>query len=495
MVERQLMYIGGKWCDSAAGWSAVEDPSTGEPIGEVPATTVEDVDAAVAAARTAFDEGPWPRLQPQERRDHLLRLHTVLQGYQSEIAGVVSREAGAPIRTAGPLQVGSPLSRLPVFAEQALLLRPKPYGIVPRFGYSELQRVPLGVSVGYAPFNFPFSVPLYKLVAIAMGNTLVLKPSDFTPLSSALLARACEEAEIPAGVVNVVYGGPEAGARLAAHPDVRKISFTGSGTVGERILAAAARGMKRVTIEAGGKHAHVVLPDADLDLVARTVVASAFTHAGQVCQSGSRVLCPRERHDELVERVGALTQRVRVGPAADESTDMGPLISAAAVARAGGFVAGAVRDGARVVTGGRRPVGLGAGHFYAATVLANVRPEMDVAHTEVFGPVLSMIPYADEEEAVAITNGVPLGLSSSVWTNDLAHGYALAGRIEAGVVTVNDWTNASGSIPVPPFKESGIGADFGDEGALEFTQMRHVHVALDRDPATRGFGLTFPGLA
>lgn len=495
MTDRQLMYIGGKWCESAGGWSGVEDPSTGEPFAEVPATTVDDVDKAVAAAKAAFDDGPWPRMRPEERRDHLLRLHDVLQGYQRELGVTVSREAGAPIRTSEVLHVASPLSRLPVFAEQALLLRPKPYGIVPRFGYSELQRVPLGVSVGFAPFNFPFSVPLYKLVAIAMGNTLVLKPSEFTPLSSALLARACEEAEIPPGVVNVVYGGPEAGARLVEHPGVRRISFTGSGAVGEKILIAAARGMKRVTLECGGKHAHVVLPDADLDLVAKAAVYAAFTNTGQVCQSGSRVLCPAGRHDELVDRIGELTARVRVGPADDLDTDMGPLINAAALARTKRFVATALQQGARIVTGGHQPGGVGAGHYFEPTVFTDVGPEMELARTEVFGPVLSVLTYKDEDDAVAMANDVPLGLSASVWTDDLERGYAVAGRIEAGVVSVNEWTNASGVIPMPPFKESGIGADFGDEGALEFTQMRHVHVSLDRDPAKRGFQVTFPGLA
>lgn len=495
MLDQQLMYIGGKWRESTAGWWGVEDPSTGEQFAEVPATSTQDVDDAVAAAKLAFDDGPWPRMRPEERRDHLLRLHTVLQGYQQELGEVVSREAGAPIRTSAALQVASPLSRLPVFADQALLLRTKPYGIVPRFGYSELQRVPLGVSVGYAPYNFPFSVPLYKLVAIAMGNTLVLKPSELTPLSSALLARACDEAEIPPGVVNVIYGGPEAGARLAEHPDVRRISFTGSGAVGEKILAAGARGMKRISLECGGKHAHVVLPDADVDLVAKAAVVAAFTHGGQVCQCGSRVLVPAERSTELTDRIAELTARVRVGPASDVDTDMGPLINAAALARSQRFVDTARQQGARVVAGGGRLAGLETGHYFAPTVLADVRPEMDVAHTEVFGPVLSVLTYRDEAEAVTIANDVPLGLSASVWTGDLERGYAVASRIEAGVVSVNEWTNASGEIPMPPFKESGIGADFGDEGALEYTQMRHVHVALDRDSAKRGFQVTFPGLA
>lgn len=495
MVERRLMYIGGKWCESAGGWSEVDDPSTGERIAEVPATTAEDVDAAVAAAKTAFDDGPWPRMSPQERRDCLLRLHSVLRTYQAELGVTVSREAGAPIRTAEALQVSGPLTRLPVFAEQALLLKPKPYGIVPRFGYSELQRVPLGVTVGFAPFNFPFSVPMYKLVAIAMGNTLVLKPSELTPLSSALLARACDEAGIPPGVVNLVYGGAAAGARLVEHPHVRRISFTGSGAVGQRILAAAAPGMKRVSLECGGKHAHVVLPDADLELVAKAAVYAAFTNAGQVCQCGSRVLCPAGLRDELTGRIVDLTAGVRVGPADDEATDMGPLISAAALARTEGFVERALHEGARIVAGGRRPDGLGTGHFYEPTVLADVRPEMEIAATEVFGPVLSVLGYEDEEEAVSMANGVPLGLSASVWTADLERGYAVANRIEAGVVSVNEWASASGAIPMAPFKESGIGADFGDEGALEYTQMRHVHLALDRDPAKRGFGAAMPGLA
>jgi aldehyde dehydrogenase (NAD+) len=498
-MDRHLMHVGGKWVESVSGrWLQVEDPATGQVFAEVPDGTAEDASAAVEAARAAFDSGPWPRLAPEERRAKLLELHGVLVGQMDELVQTTIRDTGATARVAAGMQVGGALAMLPPLAETALLLGSTSLGVMdqPCLGHGELVREPVGVCTAFTPFNFPLFLGVTKIAgAIAMGNTVVIKPSPLAPLPVIALVRACEEAGIPPGVVNVVTGGADPGEVLASHPSVDKVSFTGSTAVGRRIMELAAPTVKRLTLELGGKAPVVILDDADLDLALRGALFSAFVHSGQVCICGTRLLIPESRYDEVCSRLVELVAPIRVGLPSDPATDMGPLISANQRDRVEEAVAGAVRDGATVLAGGRRPDGLEQGYFYEPTILIGVDPEMDVAQMEIFGPVLPVIGYETDDDAVSIANDVEYGLAASVWSGDLARGRAVARRIQAGTVWVNDWGVSVPGAPVGGIKQSGFGFELGELGAFEYTQLRYIHCALDQDYRRRFYGIVCPSWA
>lgn len=494
-MRQELMYLDGQWSESATRrWRPVEDPSTGEVLAEVPDGGPADADRAVAAARRAFDHGPWPRLSPAERRSWLLRLGEALAPRAANLVDLVTREAGCPVRLTEMMQVGVPLAHLSDFAEHALLLdQPRSHAVQhePVFGQSEVRRVPVGVCVGFSPFNFPLVVAMWKLApALAMGNTVVLKPSPLTPLASVELVRACDEVGFPPGVVNVVHGDREVGERLVAHPDVDKVSFTGSTAVARRILELAAGTIKRVTLELGGKSPSIILDDADLELAVRGSAFGAFLHAGQACGCTSRLLVPSSRYDEVLDLLADLVPAMRVGPATDVATDVGPLITSAQRQRVEHHVTQAAEGGAKVLAGGRRPAGLDEGHYFEPTVLVDVRNDMAVAREEVFGPVLAVLRYDREAEAVAMANDTVYGLTGAVWGGDLKRAREVASRIRAGTVWVNDFgVLSAANTPFGGFKQSGIGRELGPEGALEYTEVQHLYTALDQDPEARAYSL------
>jgi acyl-CoA reductase-like NAD-dependent aldehyde dehydrogenase len=489
----ELNLIGGTWRAAAsAQWCDVEDPSTGEVINRVPRGGAPDADAAAAAAREAFDHGPWPRLRPAERAARLRELATLLSSRAEQLTDLVVRDAGCPTRLAGFLQIGVPIGHLETFAEQTALLRATAHPIPEQpFGLSEVHREPVGVCVGFTPYNFPLFMAIWKFgAAAAMGNTVILKPSPLAPLATNELARACAEAGIPPGVINVVHGDAEAGEALVAHPDVDMVSFTGSTGVGRRIMAVAAGTIKKLTLELGGKSACVILDDADLELAVRGACFGTFPHAGQGCVCTGRVLVPRSRYDEvldlIVERAGAIT----VGEASSPTSDIGPLISAAQLRKVEGYLNSASDQGAKVVVGGGRPGGLpGGGHYLEPTVLAGVTPDMTVACEEIFGPVMSVIAYRDDDEAVAIANGTIYGLAASVWGSDLRRARAVGSRMRAGSVWINDFGVVSPLGPFGGYKQSGLGRELSAEGTLEYTELKHLYTALDQDVRTRPYGL------
>lgn len=495
-MQREPMYIDGKWVESASGrWAPVEDPATGRVFAEVADGVAADADRAVAAARRAFEEGPWPRFAPEERREHLLRLHRLLVERSGSLAEVIRRDAGATVRVAAAMQVGGGLHALPPIAEQALLLRPRGSVIqeTPSFGHSEIRREPIGVCAAFVPFNFPLMVANVKLVsALAMGNTVVLKPSPLAPLAVVELVRACHDAGIPPGVVNLVCGDREPAQRLTRHPEVDLISFTGSTETGRRIMASAAGGIKRVILELGGKAPIVILDDADLDFALRGAALSAFLHSGQICGCGTRLLAPAQRLDEVVERICRLARELRIGPTDDPATDLGPLISAGQRERVERIVAEAVASGARVRCGGRRPAEPAEGYYFEPTVLTDLRPELRAVREEIFGPVLVAMPYETDDEAVALANDSDYGLSATVWGSDLLRARAVASRIRAGSVWINDWGVGHPPAPWGGLKQSGLGYEHGEEGVFAYTQLRHVYTSLDRDPARRAFALGSP---
>jgi acyl-CoA reductase-like NAD-dependent aldehyde dehydrogenase len=487
------LLIGGEWVDPVSGrWRAVDDPSTGEVIAEVPDGSAADADRAVAAARAAFDTGPWPRLSPGQRRECLLRLAEVLSGRAADLIELVTADAGCPVRITDMLQVGTPIGHLYDYAEYALLLQPggSPIFHEPTFGHSEVVRSPIGVCAAFIPFNFPLFMAISKVgLAAAMGNTVVLKPSPLSPLAAGEFARACEEAGFPPGVVNVVHGDAEVGERLASHPGVNKVSFTGSTAVGRHVMALAAGTVKRVTLELGGKSPSVVLPDADLELAVRGTLFGSMIHAGQACVATTRMLVPASRYDEIVDLLSERAAAIVVGSAHDPASDVGPMISAGARDRALALVQSAVSDGAKVLVGGGRAEPVPGGHYLEPTVLLGVDNAMPVAREEIFGPVLSVIPYKTEAEALSIANDTIFGLAASVWGGDLERARSVAARIDAGTVWVNDFGIASPKTPFGGFKQSGLGREMSVEGALAHTELKHVYTALNGDVDSRPYSL------
>lgn len=492
-LPRGLNYVDGQWVDGGSGsWITVVDPSHGTPVAEVPDSDAETVAAAVAAARRAFDTGDWRHRSAGARREVILRLAAELEQRLELFDEVIPREAGCPARLSGLMQTGTPIGMVRDMAEWAGLaeeVRPGPIVTAPAVGQSELVREPVGVCAGFVPFNFPLFMTIWKVVPpILMGNTVVLKSSPLTPLASIEFVRACEAAGVPAGVVNLVHGDTTAGVALVADPGVDHITFTGSTAVGRRIMSAASGTVKRLTLELGGKSPSVLLPDGDLELAVRATLFAAFMHAGQACVATTRFLVPAARYAEALDVLRERTEVLQVGVAEDYATDVGPLISEQQLLRVEEMVARAVAEGAKVLVGGERAEVDAGGWYFQPTVLVDVTPEMEIAQEEVFGPVLAVLSYDTVEEAVRIANDSRYGLGAAVWGSTVA-ARKVARQIQAGTVWVNDY-GVLAPQPFGGYKQSGFGREYGPEGMLEYTQLKHVFTSLDEnDLDARPYGL------
>ena len=475
------LFIDGAWTDgSATDEIEVLNPATEEVIGRVPQASIADVDLAVAAARRAFDEGPWPRLTPRERSEALLRFTHAVADRKAELVDLIIAEAGSARMIASALQFDTPLRYAMWFAERAAsfpFLEPLPPQTGPRgMGQGVILKEPIGVVAAITPFNFPLYLNLAKVApALAVGNTVVLKPSPYTPLEAFVLGEIAEAADLPPGVLNVVTGDVPASEHLTTHPGVDMVSFTGSDAVGKQIMSQAAQGLKKILLELGGKSPNIVFAGSDLDKFAMSA-ASAFTiHAGQGCALPTRILGQRSIYDELVEKLSANLGRITVGDPTDPKIGMGPLIREAQRARVERYVEIGTKEGARLAFGGGRPDGLTRGYFHEPTLFADVDNSMTVAQDEIFGPVGVVIPFDTEEEAIAIANDTRYGLAGSVWHPDAVRAFELAQQIKAGTVSING--GGGGAHPAGPFggyKQSGIGREFGDYGLLEYTQLKTV---------------------
>jgi acyl-CoA reductase-like NAD-dependent aldehyde dehydrogenase len=462
----------------------VLNPATGETIADVPRGTADDVDRAVRAARRAFDDGPWPRLEPHDRARVLHRFADVLEERLNDLFILETKNNGRPV-----IETRAQLGRLPEwYRYSAALLLADRGAVIPMKGpyLNYTQRFPLGVCGILPSYNHPLMILSKSLApALATGNTVVIKPSELTPLTTLELARIALEAGIPPGVLNVVTGlGGEAGAALAEHPLVAKISFTGGTETGKSVAVATARRLARSTTELGGKAPVIVFADAGLERAVSGAAFGAFIAAGQTCICGSRILVERSIYDKFVEALSARAAAIRIGDPALDTTQLGPVISARQRERVLGYCAIGAEEGARVATGGGSPE-LGApldkGFFVEPTVLADVENEMRVAQEEIFGPVAVVIPFDGEDDAIAKANGVPFGLGSAVWTRDVARAHRVASRIEAGMVWVNDHHRLDPASPWGGVKESGLGREGGWESFHDFTNVRSITVRTADD--------------
>jgi aldehyde dehydrogenase (NAD+) len=468
-LSRDKLFVGGTWVAPATDATiAVENPATEEVLGHVPAGTAEDVDRAVAAARAAFDG--WAGTPMAQRGAALDRLHTALAARTADIAKTVGLELGTPLKVAKAVQAGLPLAVLRGYADTAV--QPVREETV---GNSLVVHEPVGVVGAITPWNYPLHQVVAKVAAaLAAGCTVVLKPSELTPLVAYLLFDAAEEAGLPAGVLNLVPGtGPEVGAAIAAHPNVDMVSFTGSTATGRAITHAAADRIAKVALELGGKSANVILDDADLTKAVKVGVGNAFLNSGQTCTAWTRMLVHESRYDEAVSLAAAAAQGYRTGDPFDEATRLGPLVSVAQRDRVRGHIERGIADGARLIAGGLDAPVPERGYFVAPTVFADVHPDSALAQEEIFGPVLSIIGFADDNEAVTIANNSRYGLAGGVWSGSGERALAVARRMRTGAVDVNGGA-FNPAAPFGGYKQSGVGRELGTYGLAEFQQTKAI---------------------
>jgi aldehyde dehydrogenase (NAD+) len=463
-------YVGGAWRATAGGEALdVLNPATEEVIATVPAGGAADVDAAVRAAREAAAD--WARSSREDRLERLTRLRDHLAARQEDIARTVVAELGTPIGYATAVQAG-----MPVAVASAVLEALAGYPFEERVGNSTVYAEPAGVVGAITPWNYPLHQIVAKVVpALAAGCTVVLKPAEDTPLTARLFASLVHQAGFPPGVFNLVTGrGADAGAALAAHPEVDLVSFTGSTAVGRAVAAAAADGVKRVALELGGKSANVILPGADLARAVNVNVANVFANAGQTCSAWTRMLVHAEHYEEALALAAKAAAKYVPGDPTRPETRLGPLVNARQRDRVRGYIRDGLAAGARAVAGGpEAPEGLDRGYYVRATVFADVTPEMTIAQEEIFGPVLCVLPYRDEEEALEIANGTRYGLAGGVWAADTATAAAFARRMETGQVDINGG-RFNPAAPFGGWKQSGVGRELGRHGLEEYLQTRSL---------------------
>ena len=469
-MDKTDFFVGGAWVPAGARSALpVVNPETEEQVGSVPAGDASDVDAAVGAARAAFPA--WAATSAADRAALLAATADGIEARRDEIARLISTEMGTPFAFSQAVQVGNPVVVLRSYAD---LLQT--YSFEEQVKNSLVVREPIGVVAAITPWNYPLHQVVAKVAAaLAAGCTVVLKPSEVAPLSAFALAEVFEAVGLPAGAFNLVTGvGPVVGEALAAHPDVDMVSFTGSTAAGRRVSEIASATVKRVSLELGGKSAFVVLDDADLDKAVKVGLANCFINGGQTCTAWTRLLVPASKQAEVVELARAGTAKYAVGGPFEEGVRIGPLANANQLKRVRDYIAQAIEDGATLVAGGPEPV-RETGYFVAPTVFSDVRPGSALEQEEVFGPVLAIVPYADEDEAVDIANGTPYGLAGGVFSADQDRAVALARRLRTGMVDVN----GGRFNPVAPFggyKQSGNGRELGVFGLEEFLETKSLQL-------------------
>ncbi len=483
MKSYDRLFIGGEWVAPAGtGVIDVVNPATEEVYGQVPEATEADVDRAVAEAKRAFEEGPWRRMSPPERGAVLSQVANAIRADMQPMAELISSEVGSPVGWGLLAQVMAPTMIFDFYA-----------GLGSSYHFDEVRqglmgqvlvsKEPAGVVGAIAPWNVPLFIAAAKLApALLAGCSVVFKPAPETPLDANRLAEIFADAGLPKGVLSVLPAGREVGEHLVRHPEVDKVSFTGSTLAGKRIGAICGEQLKRFSLELGGKSAAIILDDADLSQALPMLLPNAMMNNGEACIAQTRILAPRDRYQEVVDALVEKVSAMKVGDPLDASTEVGPLVAERQRARVEGYIKAGQEEGAKVAVGGGRPSGMSKGWFVEPTVFVDVDNRMRIAQEEIFGPVLSVIPYDGDQEAVAIANDSSYGLCGSVWTADPERGLQVARQVRTGTYMLNSPIPIDFATPFGGFKESGIGREFGPEGLELFLETKSINLPMGYTP-------------
>jgi aldehyde dehydrogenase (NAD+) len=477
--QTQDLLIDGKRVPAASGrYFETLNPATGQVLARVAEADAADIDAAVRSARAAF-EGAWGHMRAADRGHALLRLADLIRQNLDELVELESLDSGKPVSAIRRQDMPAVLDTLAYYAGWADKINGQVIPARPD-ALTYTVREPMGVVAAIVPWNFPLMIGMWKIApALACGCTVVLKPAELTPLSALRIGELALQAGFPPGVLNVVPGfGKTAGQALVDHSDVDKVTFTGSPGVGRQILRSAAGNLKRVTLELGGKSANIIFPDADLDAAVKAAASGIFFNAGQVCSAGSRILVHEKIHDEVVERLAARANMIRLGDPKDSATAMGPLISAGQMKRVLDYIEVGKREGARLAAGGTRHGE--TGYFVNPTVFADVEHDMRISQEEIFGPVAAVLRFKDDEDALRLANGTRYGLAAGVWTADIGRGHRIVKRLKAGTVWVNTFGPTDVRLPWGGARDSGFGREHGESAIENFTEPKVVWINTGR---------------
>ncbi|MFA8438413.1 aldehyde dehydrogenase family protein [Pueribacillus sp. YX66] len=486
--EAQL-FIGGKWVESSSGHTfEVINPASGEAFATVPDANSEDVERAVKSAQKAFESRRWHSIPPLERGRVLRKVAELIRKHQQELAQIMTRENGMPINMATFVEIPMAADCFDFFA--SLVVQPQgevvPFSLsAPSEHLAWTMREPIGIAGLITPWNFPLLMPAWKIApALAAGCPSILKPAPETPLTALKLAELCKEAGVPDGMLHILTGKDEAGKTIVSHPDIPKIAFTGETTTGKHILQSAAENIKRVTLELGGKSPNIIFEDADLDEAARSALFGIFYNSGQVCQAGSRILVHESVYDEFLEKLVARAKKLTVGPGTEMKNNLGPVISKEQYEKILNYIEIGKCEGATLLCGGNVPEEQKEGYFIEPTVFSDVSSSMRIAREEIFGPVVGVIPFKDDDEAVQIANDTIYGLAAAVWTRDIKRGLRMAQRVKSGTLWLNTYQVLSPTMPFGGYKQSGIGRESGIQALHNFLETKSVIADLNERTIT-----------
>ncbi|SIS52125.1 aldehyde dehydrogenase family protein [Alicyclobacillus vulcanalis] len=472
------LFIDGEFVPSLSGKTfASINPATEEVLTEVAEAEAPDIDRAVKAARQAFESGPWSRMSAADRSRLLYRLADLMEEHKLQLAQLETLDNGKPIRESLNADLPLAIEHIRYYAGWPTKVVGQTIPVAGKY-FNYTRHEPVGVVGQIIPWNFPLLMACWKIgAALAMGCTVVLKPAEQTPLSALYLAKLIQEAGFPAGVVNVVPGfGETAGQALVEHPDVNKIAFTGSTEVGKLIMQNAARTLKRVTLELGGKSPNIILPDADMKRAIPGAFMGIMFNQGQVCCAGSRLFVQKKAYDNVVADLVSLAKNIRQGPGLEQSTEMGPLVSDEQEKRVLGYIEKGIEQGAEVLVGGAKASE--RGYFVQPTIFANVRDDMTIAREEIFGPVVAAMPFEDLDEVIARANDTDYGLAAGVWTENIRNAHYIASKLKAGTVWVNCYNVFDAAAPFGGYKQSGIGREMGSYALNNYTEVKDVWISL-----------------
>jgi aldehyde dehydrogenase (NAD+) len=483
-VQHHQMFIDGKAVDAEEVFE-IRHPATEELVCTIAKGSADHADQAVAAAKAAFERGEWAKADPSHRRAVMTRVAERLGEELEELIEAEISCNGATVRQATGFHVGLAAPHFLHFADLAesyswtqQIAKPA----YPTLSMNTIEREPIGVVAAVVPWNFPLVLGIWKIgPALAAGNSIVVKPDEKTPLSLLRLVQICHEEGVPSGVINLVTGdGAEVGARLASHPDVGKVAFTGSTPVGREIMRLASSTVKKVTLELGGKAPVIMLKDADLDIAVDGAIFGCMLYSGQICESGTRLFVPASMHDEVVARLVKRASTVKPGDPSDFDTDLGPVISRRQRDRILDYIQSARDEGATIALGGGVVEGeeFEKGHWIQPTIITGVTNDMKVAREEIFGPVLVVIPYETEKQAIELANDNDYGLSAGIWSTDYERALEIAKELQAGTIWINNWHMVTPGLPFGGYKQSGVGRELGQDALDEYTQAKHVHLDL-----------------